>query len=160
MAKYMLIFKPLKIKKTTWQDPPHAPFQMCSICLIKPHGHIFSQSLLIGIIPSKNEKKMAKVAPIFKSKNASDINNYRPISLQSMHTTFLEKLFRQNLHTISISTNPLHNSSSILGLQIQLSTPWHFYRTKLGLPLMTKKFYTVIMFYDFRKVFDTCKHVI
>jgi hypothetical protein len=45
--------------------------------LLVPSAHIFTQSLFSGVVPSK--LKIAKIVPTYKSADASDINNYRPI---------------------------------------------------------------------------------
>jgi hypothetical protein len=54
---------------------------------------IFTQSLATGIVPQK--LKIAKVIPIFKSTDASDINNYRPFSLLSSLSKILEKIVKK-----------------------------------------------------------------
>jgi Notch-like protein len=67
--------------------------------ILTPLAHIFTQSLATGIVPSK--LKIAKVVPIFKTADSSDINNYRPISLLSSFSKILEKLYRTDSPTIS-----------------------------------------------------------
>jgi Notch-like protein len=57
-----------------------------------PLAHIFTQSLATGVVPSK--LKIVKIVPIFKAGNASDANNYRPISLLSSFSKILEKLYK------------------------------------------------------------------
>ncbi len=47
--------------------------------LLTPLRHIFTQSLTAGIVPKK--LKIAKIVPIFKSSDASDINTFVPASL-------------------------------------------------------------------------------
>ena len=51
--------------------------------------NIINTSLLEGVYP--NEWKMAKVSPLFKSGNVSDINNYRPISVLNCFSKIIEK---------------------------------------------------------------------
>jgi hypothetical protein len=63
--------------------------------LLTPLRHIFNRSFATGCVPSK--MKIAKVIPIFKSGDASDINNYRPISLLSTFSKILEKIVQSRL---------------------------------------------------------------
>jgi hypothetical protein len=72
--------------------------------LLVPLAHIFTQSLSSGVVPSK--LKIAKIVPIYKSADASDINNYRPISLLSSFSKVLEKIV-QNRLTHYLDTNNL-----------------------------------------------------
>ena len=43
-----------------------------------------------GVFPEK--LKLAKVSPVFKKGNKSDMNNYRPISVLSVISKILERL--------------------------------------------------------------------
>ena len=61
--------------------------------VVKPLVHIFNLSFFTGIFPS--ELKIAKVIPLFKNGNKSDISNYRPISLLSQFSKILEKIFNE-----------------------------------------------------------------
>ena len=62
-------------------------FDGISVCILKkiihnigdPLSHIFNLSLSTGICP--NSLKIAKIIPIFKKDDPSQIGNYRPISL-------------------------------------------------------------------------------
>jgi hypothetical protein len=51
---------------------------------------IFNKSLISGIFP--DDIKSARVAPIFKSGERSDANNYRPISVLSVLAKIFEKI--------------------------------------------------------------------
>ncbi len=76
-----------------------------SSCLLKkvipeilpPLKHIFNQSLATGTLPTKF--KIAKVIPVFKSGDALDPSNYRPISLLSTFSKILEKIVHNRLFT-------------------------------------------------------------
>ena len=59
--------------------------------------HIFNQSLATGTLPTKF--KIAKVIPVFKSGDALDPSNYRPISLLSTFSKILEKIVHNRLFT-------------------------------------------------------------
>ncbi len=58
------------------------------ICM--PLKHIVNLSLCTGEIPI--QMKTAKIVPIFKSGDPTEINNYRPISLLSSFGKILEKI--------------------------------------------------------------------
>ena len=47
--------------------------------IVRPLTHIYNLSIVYGIVPDK--MKIAKVVPIFKKGNRTEIGNYRPISL-------------------------------------------------------------------------------
>ncbi len=60
-----------------------------------PLSHIFNISLREGVFPQK--LKLCRVIPIFKTGNALDCDNYRPISLLSLISKVLEKIVAQKL---------------------------------------------------------------
>lgn len=62
--------------------------------------HIINCSLTSGIFP--DALKIAKVNPIFKSCSKSDMNSYRPISLLSVFSKVLKKIFKQHLQQNSL----------------------------------------------------------
>ena len=51
---------------------------------------LFNKSLLSGIFPSN--WKCARVTPLFKQGEASDLNNYRPISIISVVAKVFERI--------------------------------------------------------------------
>ena len=57
--------------------------------LLLPLTHIISGSATHGIVPS--QMKIAKIVPVFKSGNASSMDNYRPIALLSNFSKILKK---------------------------------------------------------------------
>ena len=67
-----------KLMKTSIQD------------VLLPLTHIINQSLSTGTFP--NQLRTAKVLPIYKSGEKSNINNYRPISLLPSFSTIYEKI--------------------------------------------------------------------
>ena len=74
-------------------------FDGISVCLLKkiihnivdPLSHIFNLSLSTGICP--NSLKIAKIIPIFKKDDPSQISNYRPISLLPGISKVLKRLY-------------------------------------------------------------------
>ena len=62
------------------------------LCLVITHPLtiVFNKSLAEGVFP--NSMKHADTVPLFKSKNNTDCNNYRPISLLITMSKLLEKV--------------------------------------------------------------------
>jgi len=126
------------------------------ICKIeKPLLHIFNTSLSTGAVPDKF--KIAKVVPIFKSGNANDMNNYRPISLICNFSKLLEKIvyirlssFLQEKNIISPHQFGFRSAHSTVHPMIQL--------LNLAGSALNNKKHTLIIFCDLKKAFDTCSH--
>jgi hypothetical protein len=125
--------------------------------ILVPLRHVFTQSLALGVVPHK--LKIAKIIPIFKSGDASDINNYRPISLLSSFSKILEKIVQTRL------TNYLNAHNLItpqqFGFRSGHSTlhPMTLLLNKVTKALNDKK-HSIIIFCDLKKAFDTCNHSI
>ena len=62
---------------------------------IDPLFHIFKLSFSTGVVPL--QFKIAKVIPIFKSGDKSQMDNYRPISLLSSFSKIMEKIIAARL---------------------------------------------------------------
>ena len=67
----------------------------CAELLALPLEKIYNESLKTGIFPIK--WKIAKIVPIFKSGDKTNVKNYRPISILSVFGKILESLVYQNL---------------------------------------------------------------
>ncbi len=108
-----------------------------------------------GVVPST--LKIAKIAPIFKAANASDINNYRPISLLSSFSKILEKIIQNKLTHYLDSHNLI--TSQQFGFRSDHSTahPMTLLLNKVMTALNDKK-YSIIIFCDLKKAFDACNH--
>ena len=63
------------------------------IYVLEPFMHICNLSISKGIFP--HQMKIAKVIPIIRSVDKSQLNNYRPVSVLSHFTKFLEDLFNK-----------------------------------------------------------------
>ena len=136
-----------------------------SSCLLKkvipeilpPLKHIFNQSLATGTLPTKF--KIAKVIPVFKSGDALDPSNYRPISLLSTFSKILEKIVHNRLFTY-LDTHSLLSTQQF-GFRPKHSTthPMTLLLNQVTTALNTKK-HSLIIFCDLKKAFDTCNHSI
>ncbi len=100
---------------------------------------------------------MAKVIPLYKSGNDSEISNYRPISILSVpskilerhiHTTFYDYLESNNLITIHQSGfRPKHSCDTAL---IKMTDEW----------LSNIDNVTVLIYIDLKKAFDIVNHIL
>ena len=84
----------------------------------RPLTHIIKTSLNTGFVHDK--LKSAEVCPVFKTSDADELNNYRPISLLSTLSKILEKiLYKKSFglpktliyKSISIPYETFYNSS-------------------------------------------------
>ena len=67
----------------------------CFAELCEPLKYLFNLSIVKGIFP--DDLKIAKVTPIYKANNSSNISNYRPISVQSYFSKMLERIMYNRL---------------------------------------------------------------
>ena len=84
-------FFSLKINKSPGYDD--ISFNIVKICfssLCKPLKYLFNLSIEKGIFP--DDLKIAKVTPIYKADDKSDVSNYRPISVLSCFSKILERI--------------------------------------------------------------------
>lgn len=123
--------------------------------IVKPFTYICNQSFLTGIFP--NNMKIAKIIPIFKSGDRHLFSNYRPISLLSQFSKILEKLFVCRLdnfidkhkllseHQYGFRANR-STSIAVMEMVEEISTS------------MDNNEYTLGVFLDLKKAFDTIDH--
>ena len=123
----------------------------------EPLSHIINQSISLGIVP-KN-MKIAKVVPIFKSGDKHIFNNYRPISILPAFSKILEKIVANKLmkfletykllYKHQYGFRPKHSTiHPIIHLLDQIAT---------NNDKNTKDF-TLTVFLDLSKAFDTISH--
>jgi exonuclease III len=122
-----------------------------------PITHIFSRSLITGTVP--DQLKIAKVTPIHKSGDPSDVDNYRPISLLCTFSKILEKIMANRLVTYLEDNQILNKFQFGFRKAHSTSHPMVHLLNKLADSLNSKKFSAVI-YCDLKKAFDTCDHQI
>ena len=96
----------LKNTKSNGKDNISAYFlKMAAKVIAAPLAQLFNYTFLLGNFPAS--LKIAKIVPIYKSGDESDVSNYRPIFILSPISKILEKL----IHVRSIS---FFNKHSVL----------------------------------------------
>ena len=116
---------------------------------------LFNDCMYSGIFP--DELKIAKVIPLFKSGKRHDLSNYRPISILPLFSKIFEKLIHVRLTSFFDTNNVL--SENQFGFRRKHSTV-HALNTAISsiTKSMNDKSYSIGIFIDFSKAFDTIKH--
>ena len=116
---------------------------------------LFNKSLLSGIFP--DDWKCARVTPLFKQGEASDLNNYRPISVISVIAKVFERIVCDQLYNFLsnediISTHQLGFRSlhSTLTALLEATDNWVFKIDRGNV--------NAVVFLDLKKAFDTLDH--
>lgn len=125
--------------------------------IVKPLTHIYNQSLLTGVIP--NELKIALVTPVFKANSKEEFSNYRPISVLPCFSKILEKIMYKRVMKYLDMHSMLFQSQ--YGFRKKHSTNLATIElvTKI-LQAIDNSEYTIGVFLDLAKAFDTVNHEI
>ena len=101
----------------------------------------------------------AKVTPIFKSGDKSNVSNYRPISVLPIISKIIERTVHNQLYAYLCGRNILPDSQS--GFRPNHSTTTTLLEVQdYILNNMDKGFATGVIFLDLKKAFDTVSHEI
>lgn len=119
--------------------------------VIQPFTFICNKSFSDGICP--NSKKVAKIAPLYKSSDKDMFTNYRPVSLLPQCSKILEKLFDERLKSFIVKYNIL--SERKFGFRSGRSTSMALLDLieKITTALDNKQA-TIGVFIDLKKAFD------
>ena len=85
-------------------------FRECADLIADPFCFIFNQSIRSGIFPQ--EWKCAKVIPLFKEGNHSDLNNYRPISIVPIVAKVFERIIYDQVYGYLTKNNLISSQQS------------------------------------------------
>ena len=125
--------------------------------LCEPLLYLFQLSLEKEIFP--DDLKIAKVTPVYKAGDNSDISNYRPISVLPCFSKIIERLMYNRLYKYLTENNILYEKH--FGFQSEYST------NDVIVQLVDKSFdsfkrdqFTVGVFINLSKEFDTVDHSI
>ena len=123
--------------------------------LVEPIMYIFDLSIKKGVFPDK--LKIARITPIFKSGKEEIISNYRPISVLSCFSKILERIMYNRLYSFLIENNILYDKQ--FGFQKEHSTEHAILQlTNQILQSFNQDKYTIGVFIDLSKAFDTVDH--
>ena len=114
--------------------------------------YIFNLSLSEGIF-----QKLAKVIPVYKNGDKSELGNYRPISILSVFSKILEKIVHKRTMTFLEKYNIIHDSQ--YGFRPNFSTSLAL--TDLSnkvTDVFEKNMFGIGVFLDLSKAFDTLNH--
>ena len=123
--------------------------------LAKPLTDLFNKSMSQGCFPSA--MKLSEVVPLHKGKSRMLPENYRPISLLVTISKVLEKLVYKRVYNYLQSNGSLYTSQ--YGFHSNHSTD-NAVTELIGeiLKNLENKKYTLTLFFDLSKAFDTLEH--
>ena len=145
-----------KVSKATGSDQiPARIIKDIAHEIAAPLTFLVNRSLQSGIFPTT--EKIAKINPVYKSGDHSDIDNYRPISVLNILSKVVERIAYNQL-TNYLEKNNLLNDNQF-GFRCKRSTRDAV--TKLTDHIranMDESRVTGALFMDLRKAFDTVNH--
>ena len=129
----------------------------CFGSLSKPLLHVFRLSLEKGIFP--DDLKIAKVMGAFKAGDENEFGNYRSISVFPCFSKILERIMYKRLYNHLLHQNILYHKQ--FGFQQGHSTEHTILQlTDQINDNFEKNYFTLGVFIDLSKVFDTVDHQI
>ena len=125
--------------------------------LVKPLTHICNLSLCQGIVPE--QLKFANVIPLYKSDDSMLFNTYRPVSILCVLSKIFEKIMYNKVTAFLEIFQILHGNQ--YGFRKKSSTHVAFLTfINNVIQAIEKGEYTIGVFLDFSKAFDTVDHKI
>ena len=109
---------------------------------------LFNKSLLSGIFP--DDWKCARVTPLFKQGEASDLNNYRPISVISVIAKVCERIVYDQLYIFLSNEDIISTHQSGFRFLLLFTDNWAFNIDRGNA--------NAVIFLDLKKAFDTVDH--
>ena len=138
-----------------WDEIPTSVIKASASLISLPLSCLINQSLLCGVFPSK--LKYAIIKPLFKSKDPTNVSNYRPIALLPVMSKIFEKVFLSRVVGFLDKHNILNKSQ--FGFRENSSTSSAVYSfTNLMLKLLDSKDCVASILCDLSKAFDCVNH--
>ena len=120
-----------------------------------PITHIVNLSITSGIVP--NDLKFARVMPLFKKNNSTEVSNYRPVSILNAVSKILEKAVYIQLEQFLVDNNLLYEHQS--GFRSSFSTDSCLIHLFDHIKTQSSRgLYTGMVMLDLQKAFDTVNH--
>ena len=123
--------------------------------IIAPLTTLFNMSLTQGVFPDC--MKLAEIIALYKSKDRELCNNYRPISLLITISKILEKIVYKRVYRFLNSTNQIYDKQYGFRSKHSCENAVSDLVGELVKNIQDKK-YTVTLFLDLSKAFDTLEH--
>jgi hypothetical protein len=155
-AKVLAAIKKLKYSKSGGPDGflPYL-FKRLAPALAEPLSLIYGSLMSVGRIPS--EWAHAFVTPIYKGGNASDVSNYRPISLTSVACKLMERIISNDMLAYLRQHGAITKQQH--GFLSGRSTSTNLLESINDWTIAIKNKKSVIVAYiDYSKAFDTVSH--
>ncbi len=148
--------KKLKSKFTAGVDGiPAFLVKDCAVLFATPLTRLFNLCIQTGQFPYTWKK--ARICPVHKDGDISDVSNYRPISILCNFSKIFEmviygKIYHQVLPKISLSQHGFVKGRSTLTNLVQF--------TQYALSVLDKGGQLDVIYFDFRRAFDRIDHYI
>ena len=145
-----------KPKRSSGKDGINTDFLIKTKQSLKyPISKLINLTLESGHVPKL--MKIAKVIPIYKNKSPQQYTNYRPISLLPSLSKIMEKVVHKRLYHFMNNQNLFYNSQ--FGFRPKYSTSHAITQLTADiLKAIDDKKYTIGVFLDLSKAFDTINH--
>ncbi|XP_065678184.1 uncharacterized protein LOC124818163 [Hydra vulgaris] len=154
--EFEIAFKSLKRNKAIGPDDINGNIVIDSFNEIKDIlFKVFKASITQGSFP--NSLKIAKVTPIFKTGDHTNIKNYRPISVLPVFSKILERIMYNRIYTYLIDNKLLYKNQ--FGFQRNSSTEHAILQITRSIADSFKNSqFTLGIFIDLSKASDTVNH--
>ena len=146
-----------KTKSTGLDNISAQLIRECADIISGPLCDLFNKSLKCGIFP--DDWKCARVIPLFKQGDSSDLNNYRPISVISVVAKVFERIVYDQLYNflstegiISDKQSGFRSLHSTVSALLEATDSWAFN--------IDRGYVNAVVFLDLKKAFDTVDHEI
>ena len=118
--KTLIIALPNKLS-SAYDNINNVLLKLLSESVVKPMTICVNRSLTEGLFPQS--MKLADVYPLFKSKDKSETNNYRPISLLLTLSKLLEKIVYERVYHFLNDTNQIYKANMALEVVLAVKMP-------------------------------------